>query len=350
MVAACPLHSGAELVTRTHDGPIFVVGPARSGTTLVANVLDRHRNLFSPGETPFFDDVYSRRHTLGDPSDRASLESIAERLLSIYGRYGFSADQQRIDSLFSKPETKSRLLEARSYCELFALFMETQAEAVGKRRWCSHVPRDAFNAKEIDSCFPDARFVYCIRDPRDYLVSYRNKWRSPQSAESVERLKAQYHPVLTSLLWRSTVRQLANVESVVGPDRLLLVRYEELVAEPRVEIERVTRFAGEQFEDGQLEIDSENSSFDITESGIFTTSVGRWRRELAREEAWIIQTIARRELARLGYEAEPLKVSLPRVTSAFLGLPMAAVRALNAHKKVRGPLLPYLLKRVAGRR
>ena len=39
--------------------PVFIIGTPRSGTTLTAKILGRHSNIFMPGETHFFDDVYS---------------------------------------------------------------------------------------------------------------------------------------------------------------------------------------------------------------------------------------------------------------------------------------------------
>jgi Sulfotransferase family len=79
------------------NAPVFVLGTPRSGTTLVAKVLGRHSQIFMPGETDFFDDIYSRKKELGDPQDPEARQKIVARLATLYGRYNHSADQQRIE-------------------------------------------------------------------------------------------------------------------------------------------------------------------------------------------------------------------------------------------------------------
>ncbi|MDX1384811.1 MAG: sulfotransferase, partial [Thermoanaerobaculia bacterium] len=171
------------------DAPIFVVGPARSGTTLVAAIIGGHSRIFTPGETPFFDDVYSRRRRRerGGRS-AATTDHDVERLLSLYGRYGFAADQERVDRIFGAAEAREALVEADGPAALFERFMGLQAEQAGKPRWCCHVPRDAFNVNDIDACFPSARIVFCLRDPRDYLTSYRRQWRKRRGSENEARV------------------------------------------------------------------------------------------------------------------------------------------------------------------
>lgn len=106
------------------------------------------------------------------------------------------------------------------------------------------------------------------------------------------------------------------------------------------------RFLGEAFEESQLDVDRANSSFDVRESGIYTSAVSRWRSQLSAEEVWLIQKVARHEFALFGYEVEPVRPRLDRLAILVLGLPWAVARALHAHRAVRGPLLPYLLKRL----
>jgi len=56
-------------VAKNNTNPIFVVGTPRSGTILTAKILGRHSHIFMPGETHFFDDIYSRRIELGNPGN-----------------------------------------------------------------------------------------------------------------------------------------------------------------------------------------------------------------------------------------------------------------------------------------
>lgn len=176
-------------------GPVFVVGPPRCGTTLTARMLGRHPAIFMPGETHFFEDIYARRQELGDPTDAAARARIIERLQTLYGRFREPPDQTRIERLFAGSDLRAALNRAHSYREIFSAFLEAQMGAVGKRRWGNQVPRDLFELDRIFAFFPDARVVACLRDPRDFLLSYRDKWQRDKEGREAERLRKLYHPV-----------------------------------------------------------------------------------------------------------------------------------------------------------
>lgn len=331
------------------ERPIFVVGPPRCGTTLTARILGRHSGIFMPGETHFFHDVYARRATLGDPATEEGIGNIVRVLSTLYGRYNEPEDQRRIDRLFADPAVVDSFRgRCRDYGDVLAHFMGMQAKDAGKRRWGNHAPKDLFHVKEILEFFPEARIIVCVRDVRDFLVSYRDKWRAT-TAEHVERVRRLYHPVLTALLWKTSIRQAQRLQAVLPATSLTTIRYEDLVRDPERVVRRLCAFVGEEFEPGMLAVMSHNSSAGDSkgEHGIFTTSVGRWERDLDREAAYVAQQVAGQELAALGYERRRIAVDPAKVAWIMATTPAATVRALHANRRMRGPLLPYLWRRVA---
>ena len=194
--------------------PVFIVGTPRSGTTLTARILGRHSRLFMPGETHFFDDVYSRATELGDPADRSARLAIAQRLHTIYDRFYEPEDQQRIARLFPAVQDLAAALDGcTGYGAVLDRFMRLQMQAAGKQRWGNNAPRDLFSVRDIRTFFPDARLVICVRDIRAFLYSYQGKWKVTGAAH-VERLKKLYHPVVTSYLWKSSMQQLPLLEAM----------------------------------------------------------------------------------------------------------------------------------------
>jgi hypothetical protein len=335
----CTLHSHAL---------VFVVGAPRSGTTLAARILGRHSRIFMPGETDFFDDIYSRRRELGDPQDPKAIERIIERLSTLYRRYNHSLDQRRVEKLFAEPSVIDDLkTSCRSYRDVLSFFMALQMCREGKVYWGNNVPRDIFNVKEIFSFYPHVKVLVCVRDVRDFLLSYKNLWKVA-SPEHVDREKKLYHPIVTSLLWKSTMRQVSVIESLIPPENLMIVRYESLVENPEETVRSICRFVQVEFEGGMLEVTTHNSSFQGSRGGIFTSSVGRWREGLAGEEVYLAQQIGRRELERFGYTIEKITANPAKLASIAVTLPYAFWRALDANKTLRGPLFPYLVKRTAG--
>ena len=326
------------------DPPFFVVGAARSGTTLLAGILGRHPRLFVAGEAHFFEDVYSRRARFGDPVDRAVARRIAARLATLYGRFNEPVDQRRIERLLEKPANLDRLLEASDYAAALDAFMRLQADALGRARWGNHVPKDVFFLGEIHDSFPGARVLICVRDPRDFLCSYRRQWQTA-TPESAERKRRLYHPILASLLWRASMK-CAAAALAARPASFRVVRYESLVTNPEAEVREVCAFLDEPFDAEMLEVRGHNSSFDVDTDGIFDASVGRWRTELGREEVYLAQRVVGRELERAGYTRQAVRPHLPRLAALVCSLPYAAVRAAVASRHRRAPLLAYLTRRL----
>jgi hypothetical protein len=61
----------------------------------------------------------------------------------------------------------------RTYRDILTTFMNIQMRSEEKVRWGNNVPKDIFNLDQIFSFYPDAKILICIRDVRDYLLSYK---------------------------------------------------------------------------------------------------------------------------------------------------------------------------------
>jgi Sulfotransferase family len=326
--------------------PLFVVGPPRSGTTLTARILGRHSRIFMPGETHFFDDIYSRRRELGELRNSESIQRVITRLRTLYERYNEQLDQKRIEKLLANRDILEKLRSCGSYEEIFSCFMGVQMQLTGKVRWGNNVPKDIFHFKDIFSFYPNAKFIVCIRDVRDFLISYQNKWQAT-AVDSVDRIRKLYHPILTSLVWKASARQFVQLKGSMPSTAFKLVRYEDLVENPQKVVRDICDFIGEEFQEDMLNVDAENSSFREGQVGIFSSSVGRWRRLLSNEEAYIAQQITARELAEFGYSPVVPKINPLKVAYICATLPLSSWRALHANRALRGPLFPYVARRVA---
>jgi hypothetical protein len=324
--------------------PIFIVGPPRSGTTLMAKILGRHSRIFMPGETHFFDDIYSRRRELGDLRNGDSVGRVMSRVRTLYARYNEKPDQERVNRILREREAVEKLRACVSYEEILSCFMELQMRILGKARWGNNVPKDIFHIKEIVSFYPDAKIVVCIRDVRDFLCSYQNKWTVSSDANG-DRLRRLYHPILTSLLWTASAKQILHLRKLVPPENCLIVRYEKLVANPETVVRDICRFIGEAFEENMLNVEEQNSSFAVQQNGIYSSSVGRWRRALTNEEVYTAQLITKKYLVKLGYATEKLKINPVKLGYIWITLPFALRRAVHANKMIREPLFPYIVRR-----
>jgi hypothetical protein len=149
-----------------------------------------------------------------------------------------------------------------------------------------------------------------------------------------------------SFLWNASIKQIARIKALVPSDNLMIVRYENLVESPKQVVSDICRFIGEEFEQDMLHVDVQNSSFQVGQTGIYASSVGRWQRMLTKEEIYIAQQLSKQRLETLGYRCENVKANLMKMGYLWATLPYGLFRALRANRVNHGPMLQYLATRV----
>jgi hypothetical protein len=326
--------------------PVFIVGAPRSGTTLTARIVGGHPDIYIPGEGYFFDDIYSSRKELGELPDLDVLKKIYNRLMDMYGRYNMLEDQERVEDLSKGPLDFGAFSDCSDYKDILNVFMGVQTREAGKLRWGNHTPRDLYNIDDILSFYPDAHIIACVRDPRDFMLSYKEKWKVRKGMEAV-RLKSLYHPVITSLQWKSSMEKILGLEKKVPPENLTILKYEDLVTEPDKMVRNLCAGLKEKFYPDMLNVSCNNSSaINAGQKGIFSSSVGKWREELSHIDVAVMQIIAGKEMELAGYEIENVPSSKFKILWLFLTAPFAVTKGLFLNRHKRGPLLPYLIRRL----
>lgn len=341
--------------------PIFIVGPSRSGTAMTRAVLNRHPDVAIAPETHWFDDL---RVALGPaatgPLDEDQRRRCEDYFLVLshrpYGHQG-TVDGGWLDRDVLRAEA-DRLggtgdAHFEAFCRLFAA-------REGATRWGEKTPRHIFRIDDILDRYPDARVVGLVRDPRSVVLSYRD-WKHGNSffdsednpdpdhgravAEDEARARRSYHPALLALLWRSQARALLSAVRR-RPDRVRMVRYEELVADPETSVRDLAGWLDLVYTPAMLDIPLLNSSFaDFSaDGGISTEAVRRWSTRLAPHEVAVVQAACGSLLEDLGYERVDTGHSL-REAATWATTPVAAARSIGANRERMARVVPYVARR-----
>jgi hypothetical protein len=198
-----------------------VVGCPRSGTSLLAVMLDSHSELAVPPETAFLGPVA----WLQGPSEvvRRSFFDVvtADRIaISNWSDFGLDKDQfwRRLEAI--EPFTVSAGLR---------IFYAMYAEGERKPRYGEKTPGYVLMMPQIAALLPEAHFIHVIRDPGDTALSLRKTWFAP----------SQDFRVLGEE-WKKHVEAGRRASSLVR--RYLEVRFEELVLHPERELKRVSEY------------------------------------------------------------------------------------------------------------
>ncbi len=126
--------------------------------------------------------------------------------------------------------------EPWSYASRIDAIMTAYAEVRGKTRWGDKTPYYTADIDVLYSIFPRAKFIQVLRDGRDVALSQRQiGWCSNNS-------------FVLARDWRWKTTLCHKVGRVLGPDRYLELRYEDLVHDPDSSLRRACEFLGEEFD------------------------------------------------------------------------------------------------------
>lgn len=262
---------------------LFVIGPPRSGSTLLARMLGAHSRILAPAEP----------HLL-TPLAHLGYYASVER-----APYDPVISQGAIRELVrSLPGGEADYLAAlRAYAD--ALYGRL-LEASGRGWLLDKTPAYALVLDFVAKLYPKARYVVLTRHPFAVWSSYVHSFFDGDHAAAHRHnpLLERYVPALARFLR----------EAPVAVQR---VGYEALVRDPEARMRELCAFLGEGFEPGMVDYGAagENRAAarglgdPITvarETRPTTASLGRWAEEMAGEPGKVQQ--AREILARLADE------------------------------------------------
>jgi hypothetical protein len=286
---------------------IFVCGVSRSGTTLLSAILNAHSHVCMGFEILF------------PPSTSTRL--IAEKLIEIRSK---ARDLQRAGSLLRKQglinigkwvsrchrlglefEDLQTILEEHRKMhgdslltlEKRLLLIKAVLDTPEVKNGATHL---GFKITDSDferflAFFPNATFVYIVRDPRDVYASLKSANFGVSLQMSTKR-------------WVKTLESFLEFKER-HPERCQIVRYENIISDPRSSLHSVFTLAGLEMEDGVLEfqqsgakiLNSTHPNAENLRKGLFDNSRGRFLKDLAAEDVLSICDTCGKLMRSVGY-------------------------------------------------
>lgn len=281
--------------TASADSPIFVVGMSRSGTTLLSRMLDAHSEIAILPETWWYV-VLDRLGCL-------------EEFRNPWQTSLFFHEVWRNLKSYRDPAACVVAREAAKeprYVGPTAPILERIGKAYAKERqakiWGEKTPGHALWLPQIRELFPRARVLFSVRDPRDVVVSYDDRWGGG-------RRDAEYIACTAALL----KHYLSHLLEHPGfpPEQIYWVRYESLTSQPQAELERICRFMGVAFEPAMLafyrnhlnvkEDMAEGQHHALLGKPATTEKVGRYREALTSSQTALVERLLGDKMQALGY-------------------------------------------------
>lgn len=293
-------------------GPILIGGDGRSGTTLVASVLDAHPDLAVGPELHFRGPpnlgtlMLEGVQRLSDNDPAMTSEGVKQSphlgpaLRFIRRAERFGVGHLRLKELIEEAmkECSSELESFEDRCRLVEMMGTHVANRHEKTIWGMKIMREIKGLDRYLAVWPGAKILHVIRDGRDVASSQIKDGRS-WGYESVEEAADKWSQLL------GKVRRFAEDERVEE------IRYEDIVTDPKGSLYALLDFIGVARSERVL---SHEEFVRVGDSGVRhpsaaavgrplnSESFGRYRRDLTPEEVSAFESTAGKWLREYGYE------------------------------------------------
>lgn len=277
---------------------LFVSGPPRGGTTLLQLILSSNPLVSISPESHFIQEVFSSRpdphvELFGDQLD-AVLNSMKNDVkLQSWPNLNLSCF---LEKLGMERSTLADLLR-RLFIE-YARATNPDALYVGNKKGLYCTEMGMYFKKVV---FPDSKFIFIVRDPRDVVRSIRKNL----VAESIETVS------------ESISKRYAGIQLLLEafPDDVMVMKYEELVVSPEETCRTLCNFLNVPYDEGMLKFYEKNQDSSQllgvtkqihknTMTPLNKNLIGQWKssRDFSKADLRNIERINRQHMKKFGYE------------------------------------------------
>ena len=259
------------------DRPIIIVAAPRSGSTLLFETMSHARSLWTIGDESHmvFEHINALNPAMGIcESNRLSDEHADPNLV------------ERIRQVFLQ---QLRDPQGRAYGD-------AAAEASGKPRFLEKTPKNSLRIPFLNQVFPDARYIYLFRDPRENLSSIIEGWRSSNFVTyrqlpgwperwsfllppDYQQLQGKPLEEIVAFQWQAANQFILDDLCQLDEERWTALSYAELISDAQSTLERLCRFADIPF-DSHLQAHCEKA-LPLSRYTGTSPKPGKWRKNAA---------------------------------------------------------------------
>ncbi len=317
--------------------PLFLLGIARSGTTLIQSLLDGHPQLLVDVYDSRFNHWYKKYHRWTDAlrtwrDGREERLAFAERMMVEHIFNEPSQYYRDFLSYISIPEIKElfrgfvRASQARpqDYLEAYFHALGIASKRLNEKTlyWVDKTLSYEYLFYRYHQWWPNARFIYVVRDPRDVYASYKK--RDIKNNRPVIPLDS------FAIVWGDAARALLDCQRSVPAANRFILRYEDLIHDTEGVMRSVAQFLGIDFLPAMLQPTKGfgtvpwggNAESGRKQFGVYQDAANKWQGVLTSKEITQLEGLLHREMREVGYE-----LSAPLRTDATLSTKLAVRRA-----------------------
>ena len=281
--------------------PIFIIGTERSGTNLLRLILNSHPSIAIAHPPHILKNFFGLEQFYGDLlcdyNFKLLINDVVRSVELHPYPWGISLDKEKIFS-----QAKDRSLVA-----IYFAIYDQYLSSTGKKRWGCKSTFMINHVGLVRRYYPNAKFVYMVRDCRDVAVSAKKTIFNRYSVYYIARLWKKEQQ--TGIYWLNKLSK----------DEIFLLRYEDLLIRSEEVIRSLCVFLNEPYIPNMLAFfngeEAKKSSWLSaawvnTSKPILKNNFDKFKSGLKASEITFIEAIASEELDYFSYTlTEPFYIS-----------------------------------------
>jgi len=274
--------------------PFFVLGSGRNGSTMLNRMLNQHSKFFLPSEQYFLGPSIFKFHYYNFAIWRDLVKIIAGELIPSGGSHTWSVrDLPDFLKLYTLPKQHKNLQFL-----LDSLFRFYGKQSGDFETWGDTTPLNTYYLPEVYNTFPKAKYLFLVRDGRDVVASYKKG--------GAELLGDLSNPENAANHW---MHSLSKYKYLRSKTEVKLIRYEELVSDPKKVLSAVCEYLGVEFEEQMLGFNEHIPNAEMyhlpvhenLKKPVFQSSVGNYKDGLTNSELAAVMKIIDKGLHKFNY-------------------------------------------------
>ncbi|MFZ4549912.1 MAG: sulfotransferase family protein, partial [Bacteroidales bacterium] len=239
-----------------HFTPVQMIGTQRSGSNLLRLMLNQLDGVSAPHPPHILERFFPllpAYNNLDNPENFTQLVADVCKLIE-YNPVPWEGANLQVPAIIAR--CRKPLLT-----EVFRVIYEMRAESENARIWiCKSLVNIRF-ADQLEDNGVNPLYIHLFRDGRDVALSFK---------KAIVGEKQIYH---IAKQWKNEQEASLQLAEKIGGNRVVKVRYEDLIANPEKELMKICRFMGADYNPVALDYYHSEESHKTAHSGVMWENV-----------------------------------------------------------------------------
>ena len=272
----------------------FLMCSERSGSNFITKLLNGHEEICGPSPKHIINPVARNIFRYGDLNVENNWHDLISDLSNMinvdFSIWNTKFDEQKLRNIAPKGDVKSLL---------YNIFYEETHSNNKKHVFIKENLLYEF-LPFLMLIFPDAKYIYQVRDPRDMALSWKNNENMPGGI------------VKASQQWKLDQQNFLKSHWVLSQtQQSFMIKYEDLISDTTNQLQKITEFLNVKYSSNMLRFHEDeltrrnsqrNSAWENLSKDVLKNNKNKYLTGLSKKEIKIIEKICFYEMLHLGYK------------------------------------------------